>query len=465
MRWHRRVLTLALPIVLANLTQPILGAVDTAVAGHLDGPQYLGGVALGGLVFSFVFWGFGFLRMGTTGLVAQAFGARDAVALRASLLRALMLALAIGVAVLVLQAPIVRYALVALGGSAAVQQTASTYCHARIWAAPFALANYVVLGYLLGCQRVRLALVVQVFINAMNVVAVLLSVYRFGWGIAGIGAATAFADFCGFALGVALLWRLRERGLAPLGVRALFDGHAIRRLVAINRDIFIRTLCLLGAFGWFAHLGARQGDALLAANALLLNFQTFTAYGLDGFAHAAEALVGAAAGARDRHAFRQAVKVTMLWSVIGAAGFSVAYWLGGEWIIGQLTDQAVVRAAALRYLPWAAVLPLASVAGFQLDGVFIGATRTRELMVAMGVSFAVFAVAAWALVGAMGNHGLWMALTVFMVTRGGVGGAGGAVERGWVGWLRSGVGFRKCGGGVGRLRDLYLLGAGEVRGA
>lgn len=224
MRWHRRVLTLALPIVLANLTQPILGAVDTAVAGHLDGPQYLGGVALGGLVFSFVFWGFGFLRMGTTGLVAQAFGARDAVALRASLLRALMLALAIGVAVLVLQAPIVRYALVALGGSAAVQQTASTYCHARIWAAPFALANYVVLGYLLGCQRVRLALVVQVFINAMNVVAVLLSVYRFGWGIAGIGAATAFADFCGFALGVALLWRLRERGLAPLGVRALLTG-------------------------------------------------------------------------------------------------------------------------------------------------------------------------------------------------------------------------------------------------
>ena len=418
MHWHRRVLTLAFPIVLANLTQPILGAVDTAVAGHLDGPQYLGGVALGGLVFSFVFWGFGFLRMGTTGLVAQAFGARDAAAVRASVMRALMLALAIGAAVLALQVPIIRYALRVLGGSGAVQETASAYCHARIWAAPFALGNYAVLGYLLGCQRVRLALVTQVFINAVNIVAVLLFVYRFGWGIAGIGAATAFADVGGFALGAAILWRLRDRGLPPIALATLFDLRAIHRLVAINRDIFVRTLCLLGSYGWFAHMGARQGDAVLAANALLLNFQTFMAFGLDGFAHAAEALVGAATGARDRHAFRQAVRVTMLWSAIGAAGFSIVYWISGEWIIARLTDQAVVREAAMRYLPWAAILPLTSVAGFQLDGVFIGATRTRELMKAMAVSLAVYLLAAWTLAGPLGNHGLWLALTAFMVARG-----------------------------------------------
>lgn len=417
-RWHRRVLTLAFPIVLANLTQPILGAVDTAVAGHLDGPQYLGGVALGGLVFSFVFWGFGFLRMGTTGLVAQAFGARDDTALRATLLRALLLAVAIGAAVLAVQVPLIGYGLAALGGSDAVQATARLYSHARIWAAPFALANYVVLGFLLGCQRVRLALVTQVFINTVNIVAVLLFVYRLDWGIAGIGAATAAADACGFALGIAILWRLRPRGLPPLVWRSLLDTHAMKRLVAINRDIFVRTLCLLGSFGWFAHLGARQGDAILAANALLLNFQTFMAFGLDGFAHAAEALVGAATGARDRHAFRQSVKVTMLWSVIGAAGFSLVYWVCGPWIVGQLTDQAAVRAAALHFLPWAAVLPLASVAGFQLDGVFIGATRTGELMKAMAVSSAVFLLGAWALAGPLGNHGLWLALTIFMVARG-----------------------------------------------
>ncbi|WP_087657469.1 MATE family efflux transporter [Caballeronia terrestris] len=409
---------LAFPIVVANLTQPILGAVDTAVAGHLDGPQYLGGVALGGLVFSFVLWGFGFLRMGTTGLAAQAFGARDDDALRATLLRALLLAAAIGLVVLAVQTPLIAFGVGALGGSEAVQATARLYCHARIWAAPFALANYVVLGYLLGCQRVRLALLTQVFINAINIVAVLLFVYRFDWGIAGIGAATAAADACGFALGMAILWQLRPRGLAPLAWSALSDPHALKRLVAINRDIFVRTLCLLGAFGWFAHLGAREGDAILAANALLLNFQTFMAFGLDGIAHAAEALVGAATGARDRHAFRQAVKVTMFWSMIGAAGFSLVYWAGGAWIVGLLTDQASIRAAALQYLPWAAALPLASVAGFQLDGVFIGATRTRELMLAMTVSSAVFLLAAWALAGPFGNHGLWLAMTVFMVARG-----------------------------------------------
>ena len=384
---------LAFPIVVANLTQPILGAVDTAVAGHLDGPQYLGGVALGGLVFSFVFWGFGFLRMGTTGLAAQAFGARNDDALRATLLRALLLAAAIGLVVLAVQTPLIAFGVGALGGSEAVQATARLYCHARIWAAPFALANYVVLGYLLGCQRVRLALLTQVFINAINIVAVLLFVYRFDWGIAGIGAATAAADACGFALGMAILWQLRPRGLAPLAWSALSDPHALKRLVAINRDIFVRTLCLLGAFGWFAHLGAREGDAILAANALLLNFQTFMAFGLDGFAHAAEALVG-------------------------AAGFSLLYWAGGAWIVGLLTDQASIRAAALQYLPWAAALPLASVAGFQLDGVFIGATRTRELMLAMTVSSAVFLLAAWALAGPFGNHGLWLAMTVFMVARG-----------------------------------------------
>ncbi|CAG4905382.1 DNA damage-inducible protein F [Paraburkholderia saeva] len=417
-RWHRRVLTLAFPIVLANLTQPILGAVDTAVAGHLESASYLGGVALGGLFFSFVFWGFGFLRMGTTGLVAQSFGANDAAGLRMNIIRALMLAFLIGATVLALQVPLIGYALRAIGGSDAVQLHARVYCHARIWAAPFALANYVVLGWLLGTQRVRLALVTQVFINAVNIVAVLLFVYGFGWGIAGIGAATAAADALGFVLGAALMWHLRPRGLPAPDRAALLDAAALKRLVAINRDIFVRTLCLLGAFGWFAHLGARQGDATLAANALLLNFQTFMAYGLDGFAHAAEALVGAAIGARERSAFRQSVKVTMLWSTLGALGFSVAYWTGGAWIVERLTDQPAVRLAAETYLPWAALSPVISVWGFLLDGVFIGATRTHELMKAMAVSLTVFVLASWALMGPLGNHGLWIALLIFMFARG-----------------------------------------------
>ena len=417
-RWHRRVLALAFPIVLANLTQPVLGAVDTAVAGHLDNASYLGGVALGGLFFSFVFWGFGFLRMGTTGLVAQAFGANDPAGVRSNVVRALLLAFVIGIVVLSLQTPLIGYTLRVIGGSAEVQQQARLYSQARIWAAPLALGNYVVLGWLLGTQRVRLALVTQVFINLVNIGAVLLYVYVFDWGIAGIGAATATADTLGFVLGAALLWQLRPRGIEALDRASLVDRVALRRLVAINRDIFVRTLCLLGAFGWFAHLGARQSDTTLAANALLLNFQTFMAYGLDGFAHAAEALVGAAIGARDRDAFRQAVKVTMLWSALGALGFAVAYWVAGTWIIERLTDQAAVRAAAEAYLPWAALSPVVSVWGFLLDGVFIGATRTHELMKAMAVSLTVFVAASWGLMVPYGNHGLWVALLVFMAARG-----------------------------------------------
>ncbi|WGS51841.1 MATE family efflux transporter [Paraburkholderia sp. D15] len=417
-RWHRRVLTLAFPIVLANLTQPILGAVDTAVAGHLDDASYLGGVALGGLFFSFVFWGFGFLRMGTTGLVAQAHGADDRAALRDNVVRALLLAAAIGAVVLTLQAPLIDYALRALGGSDAVQQHARIYCHARIWAAPLALANYVVLGWLLGTQQVRLALLSQVFINSVNIGAVLLYVYGFGWGVAGIGAATATADALGFVLGAALLWHGRPRGVPALHRATLSDPAALKRLIVLNRDIFVRTLCLLTSFGWFAHLGAGQGDATLAANALLLNFQTFMAYGLDGFAHAAEALVGAAIGARDRHALAQAIKVTALWSALGALGFSLVYWGAGGWIVERLTDQATVRAAAEAYLPWAMLLPMVSVWGFLLDGVFIGATRTRELMVSMMTSFAVFVAASWMLLGLYGNHGLWAAMLVFMAARG-----------------------------------------------
>lgn len=418
MRWHRRVLALAFPIVLANLTQPILGAVDTAVAGHLANASYLGGVALGGLFFNFVFWGFGFLRMGTTGLVAQAFGADDRAGVRSNVVRALLLAFAIGAAVLAMQSPLIEYAIRALGGSAAVQQHARAYCHARIWAAPFALANYVVLGWLLGTQRVRLALITQVLINTVNIAAVLLYVYRFDWGVAGIGAATATADALGFAFGAWLLWRMRPHGLPAIARSELFDGAALKRLIAINRDIFVRTLCLLSSYAWFTHLGARQGDATLAANALLLNFQTFMSYGLDGFAHAAEALVGAALGARDRHAFRRAVQVTLLWSAIGALAFSFAYWIGGGWVIAQLTDQPAVRESAKTYLGWAALSPIVSVWGFLLDGVFIGATRTRELMMSMVVSLAVFVAASWAFAGPGGNHGLWAALLVFMAARG-----------------------------------------------
>jgi MATE family multidrug resistance protein len=375
------VLTLAFPIVLANLTQPILSAVDTAVAGHLPGPEYIGGVALGGVFFNFVFWGFGFLRMGTTGLVSQAHGAGDTQALRASVVRALLLAFAIGAVLLVLQVPAIRITLALLGASESVTRMAEVYCHTRIWSAPFALANYVVLGTLLGRQQVRRALLLQVFINTVNMLAVLTLVLGARMGVGGIGAATALADIAGFGLGMLLLWLQRPTGLPPLTRAELLARNAWRRLMGLNTDIFLRTLCLLAAFGWFAHAGARQGDVVLAANALLLNFLTFMAYGLDGFAHAAVALVGAG-------------------------------------IIGMLTDQAAVREAARHYLVWAALLPIVSVWGFQFDGVFIGATRTRELLVTMAVAAAAFLGLSVTLQPLWGNHGLWLSMLGFMALRG-----------------------------------------------
>lgn len=415
--WHRKVLGLSVPIVLANLSQPILSAVDTAIAGHMVDVAMLGGVALGGLFFSFVFWGFGFLRMSTTGLVAQAFGAASGESLRAIVLRALALAGAIGLVLLVIRLPLIALVVTLLGGSPAVQTNAVLYCSARIWSAPLVLANFVVLGYLLGAQHARLALLVQLVVNLVNLLAVLIYVYVFHWGIAGIGAATASADATGFVLGLVLLGWLRPRGLPRVQWRAVFDGKAIRHVIGINRDIFVRTACLLASFGWFAHAGAKLGDTVLAANALLLNFQWFMAYALDGFANAAEALVGAALGARDRHALRQAIVVTLIWTGAGAALFSLCYVAIGPWIIDRLTDQPAVRETARIFLWWAAASPLLSAWSFALDGMFIGATRTRDMMVSMALAMIVFIVVALVLQPLFGNHGLWAALMVFMLAR------------------------------------------------
>ncbi len=415
---HRQLLALAVPIVLANLTQPALSAIDTGIAGHLPGAEALGGVALGGLLFNFVFWGFGFLRMGTTGLVAQAFGAGDWEGLRASLLRALGLALAIGMLLILVRAPLIAFVLDLLGGSAVVRANAELYCASRILSAPAALGNYVVLGYLLGRQRAKLGVSVQILVNLVNMGLAFLFVYGFGWGVGGIGAATAVADWTGFAFGLVLLYLLRRPGLRPPAWRDLIERAALIRLIAVNRDIFLRTLCLIGSFGFFAHEGARMGDVVLAANAVLLNFQTFMAYGLDGFAHAAEALVGAAVGARDRVGFTWAVRASMLWAGVGAGLFALSYALAGRTIIGLLTDNPSIVAAAQEYLPWAAVSPLISVWGFQLDGIYIGATRTAALRNSMALSLLAFLAAVLLLEREFGNHGLWAALLVLMAMRG-----------------------------------------------
>lgn len=413
--WNRRMLTLALPIILANLAQPILSLVDTTVAGHLPGAWYLGGVALSGVLFNFLFWSFGFLRMATTGLIAQAWGASDVMLMRKHLLRALLVAAVGGGLIILLQAPLIHTGLALLGGSDAVNESALAYSSARIWSAPATLGNFVLLGYLLGQQRVTVSLLLQVALNIINLIATLVLVFVFDWGVTGIGAGTAIAEWIALAAGLIII---KPFGSAfPIAWRDILDGTALLRLFAVNRDIFLRTLFLLICFGWFARSGATEGDAILAANAVLLNLHGFMSYGLDGFAHATETLVGAAVGARHRDTLYRVIKAAFLWSVLVAALFAACYALLGPAIVSLLTNQHEVRLAAVQFLPYVVVLPLVSVSSYMLDGVFIGALRTRELRNSMFISTLVFLASAIALQQILGNHGLWLAMIVLMIIR------------------------------------------------
>ncbi len=408
---------LAGPIIFSNVTVPLLGAVDTAVVGHLPDPALIGGVAVGATIFTFVYWAFGFLRMGTTGFVAQAFGAGDAIELKAVMLRALLLAAAIGLAILALQRPILWASLALFEASAAVESHAATYFAIRIWGAPAALLNYAVLGWLLGVQNARLAFLTQLFMNGLNMVLAVAFVMGFGWGIAGVGAATLMAEIAGAALGLYLLHRSAVRLGGGWPWSAMAAPGKMAALLKVNADILIRTVCLMFAFAYFTARGAEMGDAVLAANAILLHLQSIMAYGLDGFAHAAETLVGAAIGARDRAALRAAVRAASLWGFATAAVFAALYAGAGALILGLFTQHEEVRAAARAFLPWAIASPFLSVWPFLLDGIFIGATRTAEMRNGMVIALGLYLGAASLMVPAWGNDGLWAAFMIFMAAR------------------------------------------------
>jgi MATE family multidrug resistance protein len=422
--WYRRVFLLAIPLILSNLTQPLLSTVDTVLSGHLPGPAALGGVAVGGIFFNAVFWTFGFLRMSTTGLVAQAHGARDHQSLRLHFARALLSSVAIGAVVLALRGPLISLSIALLGAGPEVARNAAVYCHIRIWSAPAALANYVILGTLLGRQRARTALAVQAAINAVNVAVALWLVMRLHWGVAGIATATLTADWAGLLLGLGILWQSKmlsgsESGESSrVGWHELADAPSLRRLFALNRDILLRTLSLVAAYAWFTRSGARAGDVILAANAVLLNLHGLASYALDGFANATEALVGEAIGARRLGDYRAVLRASTVSAGVVAALISLAYLVFGGDLIRLFTNQEAVRLLAERYLPWTVAMPLVAVWGFQLDGIFIGATGARQLRDSMVISFAGYLALAVVLERWFCNHGLWCAFCCFMVLRG-----------------------------------------------
>ena len=362
----RRVLSIALPIMLSNVSTPLLGVVDTAVVGRLPGPAPLGAVALGSLIFSFVFWGFGFLRMGTTGLTAQASGAGDDEEVRAALGRALLLAFGLGVLLVLLRAPITELALHLVHGSPAVETLTRDYVALRIFAAPATLASFALLGWFIGLGQARTALALQLVLNLTNVVLDATFVMGLGWGVRGVAAGTLAAEFIAAAVGLALAAReLRRRG--GFGGRAtlgrVLDGAGLRRTVSVGGDILVRTLALVFAFAWFTDRGARAGELVLAANAVLMQLVNVAAYFLDGLAFAAETLVGRAVGAKSPRLFDAAVRRTTELAAAVALALTAVFVLAGPLFIDGLTTDAEVRAFARRFLPWAAAGPLAGVWG------------------------------------------------------------------------------------------------------
>lgn len=413
---HRRVLAIALPMTVAHLTTPLLGVVDAAVVGRLGDAALLGGVALAAVIFDMLFWIFGFLRMGTVGLAAQAVGRRDGVEQRAVLARALLLALVLGLALVALQAPVARLALTLAGASAAVERAVGDYYAVRIYAAPFTLANYVVLGWLVGLGRTGRALALQVGVNLLNMALSVVLVLGAGWGVAGAAAGTLIAEVVGTGAGLGLcVAMLGGRLQVPRAV--LLDRARLVEAFQLNRDIMIRTALLMFAFSFFAAQGARAGDVTLAANAVLQNMVLVAAYFLDGFATAAEQICGAAVGARRRAAFNAGVRLCLLWGFGFALGACGLYLAAGPAIVDLMTTSAEVRAAARAFLIYAALLPVAGVAAFAFDGVFIGALWSRDMRNLMFIAVAVYLLTWWGLRG-LGNHGLWLALLAFLLARG-----------------------------------------------
>ena len=416
MRWidrQRRIWRLAGPVILSNATTPLLGAVDTGVVGRLADPALIGGVALGSIIFAFIFWGFGFLRMGTTGFTAQAWGAGDAAELRAAFLRALAIALAIGLALIALQVPIRLLALALVQGSPAVKLYAGVYFDVRIWSAPAALANYAVLGWLLGTRRTATALALQILINGLNIALAIVLGLTLGWGIRGVAGATLISECLSALLGLSLVLTRLPRAPTPY----LLARERVLRLLRVNLNIMLRTLCIEAAFIVFTLAGARLGEIPLAANAILMNLLTIMAYGLDGFAMAAEILVGGAVGARDRAAFRTAVKDSTLWAAAVAVIGGIFFLAAGGALIDLFTIHEPVRAAARQYLPWLALSPIVAVWCYQLDGIYIGATRTIEMRNGMLLALAGNLLVLWQALPAMGNHALWLAIAVFFILR------------------------------------------------
>ena len=413
---HGRVLKVAIPIVLSNATIPILGAVDTGVVGQLGLAAPIGAVGIGAIVISSLYWFFGFLRMGTTGLTGQAHGAGRHGEVTAILVRSVLVGALGGLLILVLQLPLFWAAFQISPASDEVETLARSYMEIRVWSAPAAIAIYGMTGWLIALERTRGVLVLQVWMNGLNILLDLWFVLQLGWGVEGVAFATFIAEWTGLAVA---FWLCRGAFAGPAwrDWARIFDSGRLRRMLAVNADILVRSLLLMSIFVSFLFLGADFGDVTLAANQVLLQFIQITAYALDGFAYSAEALVGQAVGAASVTRLRRSIWVSGVWALVGTILISAIFAVWGETIIDLMAKAPDVRAAARQYLPYMLLVPVLGVASWMLDGVFIGATRTRDMRNMSVLSTAGYVIAALILVPAYGNHGLWIAFLFSFVAR------------------------------------------------
>jgi MATE family multidrug resistance protein len=418
-RWHQRIWSLSWPVILSNITVPLVGAVDTAVMGRQDDPAYVGAVALGATVFSAFYWVFGFLRMGTTGLVAQSYGARNPDAIAATLVRALVAAAALSTLLLLLQKPILTGALWLIEGSATVEGFTAEYFNIRIWGAPALLVHLVELGVLFGLQRMRLVLVLTLVFNLLNVVLDLWLVMGLDMGVQGVALGTTVSEWAAALLGGLFVYRaLIDAGGRPSWPAQLLEAAQLKQFVGLSSNLVIRTLFVQLPFFVTTLLGARFGDVVLAANAVLMQYFFIMTFGLDGFAHAAETLTGYAVGRRDRASLRNTVVYSSIWAAMLAVVFGLLVLVFAESLIALMTSLDAVASKARNYTVWLAVLPLVAVWAFQFDGIYIGATRSRELRNGMFVALLAYLACLLPTLAILGNHALWLAMLVFMGARG-----------------------------------------------
>lgn len=418
---HKKLFLLAVPMILSNITVPLLGLVDTAVIGHLDQAYYLGGSSVGAMVITFIVWLCGFLRMSTTGLSAQAYGAKDVHQGLNVLVRGIFVACFLGVLLIIFQVFYLDFAMMLAGGSEEVQYYARQYSDIRMWGLPAALSNLVILGWFLGNHQTKTVMWVLITTNIINLILDLIFVVGFNWQVKGVAWATLIAEYSGLIFGIWIIWQEYRIQLTKYWdeiKQSIGDGAALKRYFNINRDIMIRTLCLEICFVFITFQGARLGDNVVAANAILMNFMLLISFGLDGIANAAEAMVGQAAGAGDSNAQKNIVNISLFWTFIFAIGYSLTFWLGGEYFIGKISNIPSVVEYANEYLIWIIVIPLVACWCYLYDGIYIGLMKVKEMRNSMLISTFGCFFPVWFLLQSYDNHGLWAAFSIFMLARG-----------------------------------------------